>query len=77
MQDDERLLIFAKFPEKGMVKTRLAHKTGEETAVELYRCFVERRDRALPESRLCAVDLLPPPGGARGHDRMAGRGSRV
>ncbi len=40
MQDDERLLIFAKFPEKGMVKTRLAHKTGEETAVELYRCFV-------------------------------------
>ena len=46
MQDDERLLIFAKFPEKGMVKTRLAHKTGEETAVELYRCFVETRSHS-------------------------------
>jgi rSAM/selenodomain-associated transferase 1 len=40
MDDDERLLIFAKFPEKGMVKTRLGRVTGEETAVELYRCFV-------------------------------------
>ena len=41
MDDDERLLIFARFPEKGMVKTRLGRKTGEETAVELYRCFVQ------------------------------------
>jgi hypothetical protein len=32
MDDDEGLLIFAKFPEKGMVKTRLGRKTGEETA---------------------------------------------
>ncbi len=40
MQGDERLLVFAKFPGKGMVKTRLARRTGEETAVELYRCFV-------------------------------------
>jgi len=32
MDDDERLLIFAKFPEKGMVKTRLGRLTGEETA---------------------------------------------
>jgi len=40
MDDDERLLIFAKFPEKGMVKTRLGRVAGEDTAVGLYRCFV-------------------------------------
>ena len=40
MDNDERLLIFAKFPEKGAVKTRLGRKTGEETALDLYRCFV-------------------------------------
>ncbi len=39
MDDDERLLIFAKFPKKGRVKTRLGLKVGEETAVELYRRF--------------------------------------
>ncbi len=40
MEEDERLLVFARSPEKGRVKTRLARATGEEMAVELYRCFV-------------------------------------
>ncbi len=40
MDDDERLLIFAKFPEKGMVKTRLGRSIGEESVVGLSRCFV-------------------------------------
>lgn len=35
------VLLFAKSPIKGQVKTRLAAQTGEDFAVELYKCFVE------------------------------------
>ena len=55
MDGDERLLVFAKFPEKGMVKTRLGLKVGEEMAVDLYRCFV--RD-AIALSRKAGYDPL-------------------
>lgn len=35
------LLLFAKSPIKGQVKTRLAAEVGEDFEVELYKCFVE------------------------------------
>lgn len=35
------LLLFAKSPIKGQVKTRLAVETGADLAAELYKCFVE------------------------------------
>jgi uncharacterized protein len=35
------ILLFAKSPVKGRVKTRLAAELGEEFAVALYKCFVE------------------------------------
>ncbi len=38
--DDQRLLVFVKFPEKGKVKTRLARAIGDEAALALYKCFV-------------------------------------
>ncbi len=36
-----RLLLFAKYPEPGLVKTRLAAEVGPETAARLYRDMVE------------------------------------
>ena len=38
--DGRRLLLFARLPEKGKVKTRLARAIGEEAACDLYRCLV-------------------------------------
>lgn len=35
------LLLFAKSPTKGQVKTRLADQAGGDFEVELYKCFVE------------------------------------
>lgn len=35
------ILLFAKSPVKGRVKTRLAAEIGEELAMALYKCFVE------------------------------------
>ncbi len=41
MNDKEIIIIFVKWPEKGMVKSRLAAALDDGTAAELYRCFVE------------------------------------
>ena len=41
MINDRCVILFLKALEKGRVKTRLAKFLGEETALELYRCFVE------------------------------------
>ena len=35
------LIMFARFPEQGQVKSRLAKDLGAEAATNLYRCFVE------------------------------------
>lgn len=45
------LLVFARAPEKGRVKTRLAEDLGAETTLELYRRFVSR---ALSAARMWA-----------------------
>ena len=38
--DENCLLFFVKYPEKGQVKTRLAAELDETVAVELYRNFI-------------------------------------
>ncbi len=38
---DDCLIIFVKWPEKGMVKTRLSVALGDDEAMELYKSFVE------------------------------------
>ena len=38
---DDCLIIFVKWPEKGMVKTRLSVALGDDVAMELYKSFVE------------------------------------
>lgn len=40
MRTELALLAFAKYPEPGLVKTRLAKVVGDELAAELYRHFV-------------------------------------
>jgi rSAM/selenodomain-associated transferase 1 len=37
---DGKLIVFAKVPDQGKVKTRLAWTVGDEAAYALYRCFV-------------------------------------
>jgi hypothetical protein len=49
------ILFFAKYPEKGKVKKRLAAHLGEDITVELYRYFV--RD-SLSTLETCGVKLL-------------------
>ncbi len=39
-QDNSCVILFAKAPEKGFVKTRLARTLGEDTTLRLYQCFV-------------------------------------
>ena len=39
--NDDCLIIFVKWPEKGMVKTRLSVVLGDDEAMELYKSFVE------------------------------------
>lgn len=38
---DTCLLLFVKYPKKGLVKLRLCKDLNEENVVELYRCFVQ------------------------------------
>ena len=39
--EDRCLVMFAKFPERGQVKSRLAKDLGEERVADLCRCFIE------------------------------------
>jgi len=38
--DNSAVIVFAKAPEKGVVKTRLAKTVGDASALALYQCFV-------------------------------------
>ncbi len=37
---EKALIFFLKYPEKGVVKTRLAKDTGDNFTLELYKCFI-------------------------------------
>ena len=40
MMKGKALILFSKYPEKGAVKTRLAHDIGDNFTFELYKCFL-------------------------------------
>ena len=42
MQNNKSLIVFARYPEYGKVKTRLASSLGDETAYKLYELFAGR-----------------------------------
>ncbi len=54
---DARLIVFAKAPVEGRVKTRLIPHIGAQTATELYCLMVERIVRVATESDICPVEL--------------------
>ncbi|MER2582515.1 MAG: glycosyltransferase, partial [Candidatus Competibacter sp.] len=54
---DARLLIFAKAPIPGRVKTRLAGRLGTRGAARLYRQLLCRTLALARAARLCPVEL--------------------
>ncbi len=61
-----RLLIFAKAPIPGRVKTRLAGQLGTRGAAALYRCLVARILTVAWSARLCPVELWCAPDARHG-----------
>lgn len=57
MPTDPALLIFAKYPAPGKVKTRLAAAVGAELAAQLYEEFI-RRTLALARQSRCAARFI-------------------
>ncbi|MFQ3223785.1 MAG: rSAM/selenodomain-associated transferase 1 [Lentimonas sp.] len=53
------ILIFLKAPRRGHVKTRLAHTTGPERALQTYRALVERQWTELPTHGRIEVHYTP------------------
>ncbi|MBL8258612.1 MAG: TIGR04282 family arsenosugar biosynthesis glycosyltransferase [Candidatus Competibacteraceae bacterium] len=63
---DARLLVFAKAPVPGQVKTRLAGRLGARGAARLYRRLLARTLRAAQVARLCPVELWCAPDSSHG-----------
>jgi uncharacterized protein len=67
MTDDRCVILFAKLPERGKVKSRLAHDLDGNTVLRLYECMVldtiDVLNRAATPFRICfdppdAIDLV-------------------
>lgn len=52
MSSDVRIALFAKWPEKGMVKTRLAATLGQDVALSAYQWLVQHQVERLIASHL-------------------------
>jgi uncharacterized protein len=63
---DARLLIFAKAPVPGRVKTRLAGHLGKRGAAELYKKLLYRTLRIAHAARLCPIELWCAPDARHG-----------
>jgi len=63
---DARLLIFAKAPVPGRVKTRLAGQLGARGAAELYKRLLRRTLAIARAARLCPVELWCAPDARHG-----------
>lgn len=63
---DARLLVFAKAPVPGQVKTRLAGRLGTRGAARLYRHLLARTLRTAQVARLCPVELWCAPDSSHG-----------
>ncbi len=58
---NDTLVIMAKYPEPGRVKTRLAAAVGDEAACELYRAFLSDLGRRLRDGAWNLVWAMSPP----------------
>lgn len=67
MTDDRCVILFVKLPERGKVKSRLAHDLDDDTVLRLYECMVldtiDVLNRAATPFRICfdppdAIDLV-------------------
>lgn len=58
-QNASAILLFLKAPRRGHVKTRLAHTTGPERALQAYRALVERQWTQLPAHSRIEVHYTP------------------
>lgn len=56
------IILFVKYPEKGKVKTRLSAVLGDETARNLYKCFVSDLIGTLEKKRYTFKIAFYPPG---------------
>jgi hypothetical protein len=63
---DARLLIFAKAPIPGRVKTRLAGQLGTRGATDLYQQLLRRTLRIAHSARLCPIELWCAPDARHG-----------
>ena len=63
---DARLLIFAKAPVPGRVKTRLARQLGTRGAAALYQKLLRQTLRIAREARLCPIELWCAPDARHG-----------
>ena len=59
---DGSVIMFVKAPQPGMVKSRLAGKVGDETALALYMCFVQDTVAMLLEGRYPFTVFFHPAG---------------
>lgn len=60
LPEKHAVLLFAKWPEPGRVKTRLAADIGDEAALGFYRCFVEDIVRGLTQHGIPIVCCYHP-----------------
>ena len=56
------IILFVKYPEKGMVKTRLSTGLGDEITQNLYKCFVSDLIEGLGKKRYTFKIAFYPPG---------------
>jgi rSAM/selenodomain-associated transferase 1 len=54
---ESRILVFAKAPQPGQVKTRLAKAVGEDTAARMYSSWLETIVKRLAAARLAPLEL--------------------
>lgn len=59
-----RIIIFARAPEHGRVKTRLAAEIGDGAALEIYRWLGERTVEVARASRTCELEVRYTPTGS-------------
>ena len=69
-----RVLLFSKFPEPGMVKTRLARTVGAENAAKLQRAFIEDQLRMLSETGASVTMCCDPFRPLSDYERLFGDG---
>ncbi len=74
--DKSCVIMFVKFPEKGKAKSRLAASLGEETALSLYKCFVNDLMDTLGKTPYPLLICFHPPDKEQGMKAWLGKGQR-